>query len=851
MADERRRQIEALFHEALELKAGDRALYLRQSCGTDHALLEEVSSLLSAYHEADSFIEASPARRLPAATELDVVTSLVGRRVGEYELVRVIASGGMGTVYEAVQHQPQRTVALKLMRAGIVSPASLRRFQYESQILARLQHPGIAQVYQAGMHPEGRIHIPYFAMEYVPGAKTIIDYAAARALKPEARLELFARVCQAVHYGHQRGIIHRDLKPANLLVDTTGQPKVIDFGVARATDADIAATALQTRPGQLIGTLQYMSPEQCDADPQILDTRSDVYSLGVVLYELLCGQLPYDVARTKISDATRIIRETVPRGFSSVSAPLRPDLETITLKALEKDRDRRYQSAAELGQDIRRFLAREPIQARTPSVAYQLHMFAVRNKALVGALTVVMFALVGAVVVSAMFAAQAKTDRDVSLAARQAEITQRATAERTTAFLQHMLASANPKTTGTTELTVREVLDQAALRVDSELADQPAVAAAIHDTIGHTYFAIGRYNEAVFHLRAGWKIVRRLHGDIHPDTAASLNSLAYALAAKGAFTEAEKLLTNALDLYRPVLGGGHQQVADALGRLAIVMREKHDFGAAIRYERKALAIWRTLVAGDHAQVIESVRSLGQWYALNGQLDEAEARYREALALQCKVLGDEHRDVAWTLVGLGAVLLRQGDLPGAEQAFDAAEAMQRKLLGDDHFERAITLSWMAAVKKTAGAYAEAERLYREGLDIKRGMLGPEHLQVAQSLNNLGAFYADVGRRDEAEVMYRQAWQMRRRFRGDNHPDTGDSLRRLASVLTDLKRYEEAEPLYHRYLDLEQELYGRDSEQAQAALRSLIRFHEAQGDLAKAAAYRARLTQPYAAALQSTP
>ncbi len=851
MTPERHRQIEALFHQALDVEPDDRAAFLRESCGGDPALLEEVESLLGAHDEADRFIEVSPSSRILEAVEKDAITSLVGRRVGSYELVRVIATGGMGTVYEAVQQQPRRTVALKLMRTGIASRASLRRFQYESQILARLRHPGIAQVYEAGMHREGRINVPYFAMEYVPDAKTIIDYAEAGALNPEARLELFAGVCDAVHYGHQRGIIHRDLKPANVLVDPTGQPKVIDFGVARVTDTDVAVTTMQTDIGQLIGTLQYMSPEQCDADPQGLDTRSDVYSLGAVLYELLCGRVPYDVAQTTISQATRIIRETQPRRFSTAGALVGGDIETITLKALEKDRDRRYPSAAELGQDIRRFLAREPIQARAPSVAYQLRMFAVRNKALVGAFAAVMFTLVCAVVVSALFAAHAKTERDAAVAAREAEVTQRATAERTNAFLQHMLASANPKTTGTTELTVREVLDQAALRVDSELADQPEVAAAIHDTIGNTYFAIGRYDEAENHMRAGWKIARRLNGDTHPDTASSLNSLAYLLGAKGEFAEAEKLLTGALVVYRQRLGAGHRQVADALAQLALVMREKQDFAAAIRFEREALAIRRKVLGSEHAEVIDGVRNLGEWCASDGQLDEAEARYREALTLQRKVLGGEHRDVAWTLVGLGVVLLKTGDLPRAEQTLNEAHAMQRKVLGDEHLERTITLSWIAAVKKSRGAHAEAEKLYHQGLEIKRRTLGAEHVQVAHSLNNLGAFYAEVGKLDQAEAMYRQAWQMRRNVRGDNHPETGDSLRRLASVLTDLQRDKEAEPLYLRFLALQERLFGKDSEAARAALKPLIRLHEAEGSEDRAAAYRARLNPSRAATPQSGP
>ena len=300
--------------------------------------------------------------------------------VGRYKILGIIASGGMGVVYEAMQEAPRRRVALKVIKAGAASEMALHRFQFEAQTLAKLSHPNIAQIYEAGTWESDAGEVPFFAMEYVTGARTVISHVQKVNLSIEARLELFSKICDAVHHGHQKGIIHRDLKPDNILIDSNGEPKIIDFGVARATDADLAVTTMQTTMGQLVGTLQYMSPEQCDADPDRIDTRSDVYALGVILFQLLSGKLPYDLRRQAIHEAVRIIKEQRPDSLGTVSGILKGDIDTIALKALEKDRERRYQSAAELANDIQHYLHNEPIIARPLSISYQLRLFTKKYK---------------------------------------------------------------------------------------------------------------------------------------------------------------------------------------------------------------------------------------------------------------------------------------------------------------------------------------------------------------------------------------------------------------------------------------------------------------------------------------
>ncbi len=300
--------------------------------------------------------------------------------IGRYRILGIIASGGMGVVYEAMQEAPRRRVALKIIKAGAASEMALHRFHFEAQTLAKLSHSNIAQIYEAGTWESENGEVPFFAMEYIPGARGIVSYAEQKGLTLKDRLILFAKICDAVHHGHQKGVIHRDLKPDNILVDNKGNPKIIDFGVARATDADLAVTTMQTTMGQLIGTLQYMSPEQCDADPDRIDTRSDVYALGVILFQLLSGELPYDLRRQAIHEAVRVIKETRPASLSTVNTTLKGDVDNIALKAMEKDRDRRYQSAAELASDINHFLNNEPIIARPLSIGYQVRLFTKKYK---------------------------------------------------------------------------------------------------------------------------------------------------------------------------------------------------------------------------------------------------------------------------------------------------------------------------------------------------------------------------------------------------------------------------------------------------------------------------------------
>ena len=418
----------AIFFEAVEKDdPAERAAYLDDACAGDPNLRRRIEALLQSHATVGDFLDMPAAEQLAAGSGMPADRGFSGAglasperseanvpldflapsrrpdslgRLGHYEVLEVIGQGGMGTVYEAEQDSPRRTVALKVVRPGFASPAIVKRFTHEAQILGRLHHPGIAQVYEAGLADDGQ---PFFAMEFIRGLP-LDEYARRHGLDLTARVGLLARVCDAVQHAHDQGVIHRDLKPANILVEETGQPKVLDFGVARATDADLLTAAGLTQTGQLLGTPNYMSPEQVTADPAAIDHRADVYALGVILFELAAHRLPYQLENRPLAEAARLILEQDPPRLGSINPELRGDVETIVAKALEKDPARRYPSAADLAADLRRWLAHEPILARPPSALYHLRKFARRHKGLVGGVVATGVALVLGLVGTILFA---------------------------------------------------------------------------------------------------------------------------------------------------------------------------------------------------------------------------------------------------------------------------------------------------------------------------------------------------------------------------------------------------------------------------------------------------------------
>jgi tetratricopeptide (TPR) repeat protein len=627
-------------------------------------------------------------------------------KVGRYKITRLIGEGGMGAVYEAEQEQPRRTVALKVIKPGLASPELLRRFAQESQALGRLQHPGIAQIYDAGTADTGYGPQPYFAMEFIRG-ETLLDHAKSHRLNTNQRLELIVKVCEAVHHAHQRGLIHRDLKPGNILVDETGQPKILDFGVARVTDSDAQAT-MQTDIGQLVGTLAYMSPEQVLADPLELDTRSDVYALGVIFYELLSGKLPYNISK-KLHEALHAIREEDPSRLSMIDRNFRGDIETIAAKALEKDKARRYASAAELAADITHYLKDEPIIAQPPTTSYQLKKFARRHKALVGGLAAVFVVLVLGVVAStyqmirAIRAESAATlDRDRAKAAEQNASTERdkavkaeaqavsseaqakverdkaveekkradieaATARAVTDFMQKNLFEqvvGGAERGASADVGISSALDRAASKIQGNFAKDPLVEAGVHEAVANAYGSLFLWDKAAPQAQQALALRTKVQGAEDPATLRAAHFY-------GAVISNQRRLQESLDILT-----------------------------------KTVAIQKRTLGADHPDTLKSMFDISVIYLADSKADKGEPYIREAAERRLRLLGPGDKDSILTSLTAVKVYLQLKRMDQALKWADIAYEGGRKSLGENDPMTLSAQSTQQAVKLALAPPASA-------------------------------------------------------------------------------------------------------------------------------------------------
>ena len=750
---ELQRRVEELHSAALQLDAAKRDAFLRQACGGDVELRRAVESLPEA--------PALPTVALDTAVAGD--RPLPGQTLGPYRLLQPIGSGGMGEVWLAEQKQPvRRRVALKLIKTGMDTREVVARFESERQALALMDHPNIAKVFDAGATPQGR---PYFAMEYVTGIP-ITQYCDKHKMALRERLELFVHVCDGVQHAHQKAIIHRDLKPSNILVsevDGKPQPRIIDFGLAKATSQQVTAETMFTRAGAIVGTPTYMSPEQAGSTGVDVDTRTDVYSLGVMLYELLVGALPLELHKLALPEILRRLREEeAPRpstklrtlGEQSSSASenrgadppalarqLRGDLDAIALKALEKDRARRYATPSDLAADIGRYLRHEPVMARAAGAGYRAGKYFRRHRiavAVAAGLLLVLLAFGGA---QTLQLRRTMRERD--------------RADRIAAFMTGMFKVSDPSAARGNSITAREILDKASKEIDIGLSKDPELQAQMMQTMGDVYVSLGLYPQAQSLLTRAVDIRRRVLGPRNPDTLTAMYGLGWLLSQQGHYAEAEKLDRETLDIRRRVLGPEHPDTLRSMNKVASVLFAAGRFAEAEKLARDALDVERRVLGPEHRATLTSMNNLALVLDGEGRYAEAEKLYRGTLDIQRRVSGPEHPETLISMNNLATVLDHEGRYADAEKLYRETLDTQRRILGLEHPDTLISMGNLGDDLNHEGRFAEAEKLDRETLDIRRRVLGPEHPDTAISTYNLACILAHKGNRDAAFSLLRQS------------------------------------------------------------------------------------------------
>jgi eukaryotic-like serine/threonine-protein kinase len=823
--------VREVFDRAVAVDEAQRARVLDEACKGDPELREEVAALLASHAKAGDFLDR------PAVEEaLRVVDRAGGRlepgdRIDRYIIVREIGRGGMGVVYLAHRDGDfAHEVAIKVIKRGLDSEEILHRFLNERQILASLNHPHIARLFDGGTTAAGQ---PYFVMEYVVG-EPLLQYCETHSSGLDERLALFQMVCAAVQHAHQNLVVHRDLKPSNVIVTPEGQVKLLDFGIAKLVDAETAGAATTlTRMARPL-TPDYASPEQIAGGP--ITTASDIYSLGVMLYELLTGHRPMEFGETPPDLMARHAQETIPQRPSAAARTadrarmLRGDLDNIILMALRKEPERRYRSVEQLSEDIRRHRAGLPVSAQHDTFGYRASKFVRRHRVAVGAALLLVISLVAGMATTMWQAREARRQQ------RVAE-TEKDKAQAISRFVQGMLSSPVVSQQGTA-VKVLDVLDESRARAGVELASQPAVLAEVYSTLGASYMQLANYDPAEECFRAALNLATTAYGADSLQAGSAENLLANVTYQRGRYGESEEHSRRSLDIYTRAGHRESKDAADDLSMIGLLLSNKGDRARAAPYYEEALAIFRKLGLEETREASTTRNNLGALYMQAGDLDRAAKYYAEAIDIYRKSASAYSQiSLATTLQNLGAVYKLRGDLDRAEPLIRETIDLRRRYLGNAHPHIAIALAHLADLQYRRKAYAEAETTARDAMALQR-YLPPTHADRARSLVVLGQVLTATGRLQEAEKRLRAAVAIRRAVMTSSNSLLPVTEGALGECLMRQKRYEEAERLLvesHRAIEA---IEGKSGANTREAVAKLAALYEGR-DPARAAHYRGLL------------
>ncbi len=869
--------LESIFFAALEKAPGQRADYLNEACAGDDDLRRRVERMLAAQVDGRSFLETPPSAVAASVNPLMTGAALEkpGTQIGSYKLLRQIGEGGMGTVFMAEQMYPvRRKVALKVIKPGMDSRQVISRFESERQALALMDHVNIARVLDAGATESGR---PYFVMELVQGVP-ITRYCDDNRLTPRKRLELFVPVCQAIQHAHQKGIIHRDIKPSNVMItlyDGKPVPKVIDFGVAKAIHGAPGLTeqTLFTQYGTMVGTLEYMSPEQAGSSALGVDTRSDVFSLGVLLYELLTGSTPLDSKQMQEAaqvEVLRMIREDDPprpsirlgdsgEALASISAQrhtepakltklVRGELDWIVMKALEKDRSRRYETANGFAMDVQRYLNDEAVEANPPSAGYRWRKFARRHKTAFRAAVAFGALLILGVVVSTWQAVratvaegQANVDRIRAVTAGEqanaSEAIARIEAQKAKDsesdaravlkfFEEKVLAAARPENQDGglgIDATIRAAVDAAEPQIGPAFQDRPVVEASIRNSLGESYRYLGEPALAIRQHERSQQLRSDQLGPDHPDTLSSMADLALAYKDAGKLDLALPLYEQTLEKRKATLGPNHSDTLTSMNNLAMAYKATGKLDLALPLFEETLEKRKATLGPDHQDTLLSMNNLANGYRAVGKLDQALTLFQKALAARNEKLGADHPD---TLTSMGDLARTYGDAGKFDQALPLLEETLEKMkakIGPDHPTTLTTMNNLAATYHEAGKLDQALPLYEQTLEKQKAKLGPDHPVTLGIMSNLANAYQAVGKLDQALPLFEETMEKVKAKLGPDHPNTLITSNGLARAYMAAGKFDRALPILDETLDKQKATLGPDHSDTLYSMNNLATLY----------------------------